>query len=382
MEPPSPLEISDLRLRLRALRGTAEESLTILNEIAALGYHAAPLVQDLIAAMRHVYFPAIPLVPIISKLKSADLLEAALGQSHAFLSGGFMGTVERCRLLKAGFLQFQQELLDQLFKDFQIDDPSNWEIIDALAEAGTALALETLRVIEYRVAARIPELGTELSRGDFVEQATKQLVRGEDLPLRKEFLEKVRRAIQRIGERPDPLPVASDQDRRTELPSASPAIPELLARLEDEHLEFKASLRWDPATSAVDEKLERRVLQTIAGFANGEGGTLLIGIDSGRNVVGLQNDYASLKGDRDLFERHLRQLLQTRAGKAATVLTVKTAFPQQGGKEICRVDVEAWSQPLFLKAGNREEFFVRSGNATVCLEGQELASYIQKRFVK
>jgi predicted HTH transcriptional regulator len=132
----------------------------------------------------------------------------------------------------------------------------------------------------------------------------------------------------------------------------------------------------------VEEKLERHVLKTIAGFANGKGGTLLIGIDADRKVVGLQNDYASLKGDSDLFERHLRQSLQTQVGKAVTVLKVRISFHEISGKEVCRVDVDASSEPLFFKAGNIEEFFVRSGNATIRMEGEQLVKYIRERFVK
>jgi hypothetical protein len=377
-ETPSPLEISDLRLRLRKLQRTSEESLEILNEIAALGHHAAPLVQDLIGAMRRVYFPSITLVPIIAKLKSIELLEAAIGQDQFGLN-----TFDKCILLKAGFLQFQQELLDELFGVFECDAESRRsEIVDALADAGTVSALETLRVIEYRTAARIPELSAELSSGDVVGQVATQLMRGENLPARKEFLERVRRTIRRIGERPDPLPVIGNQGLHNEHPDASLGIHELLARPEDEQLEFKAALRWDPAKATVDEKLQRRVLQTIAGFANGKGGTLLIGIDPERKVVGLQNDFASLKGDGDSFERHLRQLLQTQLGKAVTVLVVKTSLLEIDGKAICRVDVSASSKPLFAKTGNTEEFFVRSGNATIRLEGEELAKYIQQRFIK
>jgi hypothetical protein len=378
METPSPLEISDLRLRLRALHGTSEESLTILNEIATLGHNAAPLVPDLITAMQHVYFPPMQLVPIICKLKNADLLKAALGRDQCGLL-----SFDKCKLLKAGFLQFQASLIDELFRDFEnYGNPCTHEIVDALAEAGTSAALETLRVIEYRTSSRIPELNAELNREDVGKQAATQLMRGEFLPERVEFLQKVRHAIQRIGERPDPLPVPDEHELCTESPSVLLDTQGLLAQREHERLEFKAALRWDCSKGMVEEKLERHVLKTIAGFANGKGGTLLIGIDADRKVVGLQNDYASLKGDSDLFERHLRQSLQTQVGKAVTVLKVRISFHEISGKEVCRVDVDASSEPLFFKAGNIEEFFVRSGNATIRMEGEQLVKYIRERFVK
>lgn len=379
MEPPAPLEISDLRLRLRRLRKSSEEAIDILSEIASLGCHATPLITDLIAAMqRGVRFPSLSLVPIIAKLRHASLLEAALAQK----GGPWLGTFEKCELLQAGFVQFQQELLDELFGFFERDDePRRSAIVEALAQAGTASALETLRVVQYRTAARIPELRAELNSGDITERATSQVQRGESLRGRIEFLEKVRRAIEHVAQRPDPPPQIREQALPSNLPSPPPRnITELLTRAEDDQLEFKATLRWDRAKAAVEEELERRVLQTVAGFANAKGGTLLIGVDDDGRVVGLENDYTSLKGDRDSFERHLRQLLDEGLGKPETAHLVDTSFPSQDGKEICRVDVRASLKLLFLKHGNSKEFFVRSGNATKMFNNEETARYIQQRF--
>jgi Putative DNA-binding domain len=370
------LEISELRLRLRHLRSGSEETIPILKEIAELGHHAVPLVPDLIARMQDLAWYSIQLVPIIIKLKSAKLLEAVRGIS------GFL-LWDQCKLLEAGFLQFQEGLVDELYRGFQ-NDGNVWthSIADALAESGTSTALETMQVIEYRLAARVAELRAELNYGDFQEVSTKQMMRGEWLPVRTELLEKVRLAILRIKDRPDPLPVRQVNDELLVDPPPSPreSVTRLLARTEDATLEFKAALRWDPAKSAVDEKLEHRVLQTIAAFANGQGGTLLIGVDDARTVVGLQTDYDSLKGSRDQFERHLRNLIGARLDQATMALIVETSFHLVEGHEICRVDVAVSSRPLFLKDRGGEEFFVRNGNASTPLKGEAQARYIQERF--
>lgn len=378
---PSPLEISNLRLRLRGLRDSGsgwQELSSVLDEIAMMGQHAGPLIPELTAAIkRGVYIPTIPLVPIIARLKNAELLSAALEQKEGDWP---LSSFERCELLKAGFLQFQEQLLAELFQIFERDDePRRSAIVEALAVSGTASALEALRVIEFRTAARIPELGAELNTGGPATQSCHQLQRGENLDARKDFLAKVRHVIQQIGARPDPVFTPERLETNGGDFKRSGEIPDLLQREEDSELEFKAALRWDHVNKVTDPKLGRRVLLSVASFANAKGGTLLIGIDPQKNVVGLQNDYTSLKGDRDLFERHLRQLVE-RLGKSFPVTELCVSFHQVRGCEICRVTVNASTQPLFVKFDGEEEFWVRNGNANIQLKGQALAQYVQKRF--
>ncbi len=289
---------------------------------------------------------------------------------RAHARSGFFGPAHACR----------SNTLDELFKSFEQDDPGLSAILEALAFTGTAAALETLRVIEFRLASRVPELRAELACGDRSSAFVSQLMRGECLPAREEFLKQLRHAIQCIASRPEPLPMNVKENILAAASATPESISTLLSRMEDDKLEFKAALRWDPASKAIDEKLERRVLQTVAGFANAAGGTLLIGVNPDRKVIGLERDYASLKGDSDLFERHLRQLFQGQLGKAVTILNVKISFHEIGGMEICRVDVEPVSEPVFTKSSGREAFYVRNGNATVPLEGGELAKYLKRRF--
>ncbi len=379
---PSPLEISNLRLRLRGLRDSASQSQelsAILDEITQMGSHAEPLVPDLIGTMkRGVYMPTVWFVPIIANSKSSELLKAALEQN-----GGRwpLNTTERCVLMKAGFHQFQEGLAEELFQIFERDDePRRGEILDSLVEAGTASVLEVLRVIDYRTAARIPELNAELGSDGPLPAGIAQLSRGEHLEARKEFLTKVRHAIQLIEQRPDPVHEGLGSEKRPQTNPSCEPIAELLQRCEDSELEFKAALRWDHAKAAVEPKNEKRVLQTIAGFANANGGTLLIGVDPQKKIVGLENDYKSFKGDRDDFERHLRNLVGSRLDRVLSASGMEVFFHHQGEFEICRVVVKAASDPIFLTFGSEQEFWVRRGNANARLQLDDFTRYLQKRF--
>ena len=208
---PTSIQISDIRLRLRATKALSSEVNRLLDEIAEMGQFSQPLVPDLIAAMkRGVCFPPTPLVNIIAQLKSVELLDAALEQLEGEWS---LNTFDRCKLLIAGFLRFQDALLEELFQVFENDaEPRRSAIVEALSVSGTAVALETLRVIEYRTAARIPELISELRDGDRITQTRVMIERGDFIGVREQFLTKVRQAIQLISERPASENTAVDRD--------------------------------------------------------------------------------------------------------------------------------------------------------------------------
>ncbi len=59
----------------------------------------------------------------------------------------------------------------------------------------------------------------------------------------------------------------------------------LIARGESANLEFKSSFRWDLRENKLNRALEAVVLKTLAGYMNGNGGTLLIGVADDGSVV-------------------------------------------------------------------------------------------------
>jgi predicted HTH transcriptional regulator len=144
----------------------------------------------------------------------------------------------------------------------------------------------------------------------------------------------------------------------------------LIADGESDELEFKSSLRWDYKQGAVNKRLEEVVLKSVAAFANGQGGTLLLGIDDHGAALGLERDYATLGegADRDKFELHLRNLLSRSFGQSFTATKLHVSFPSVTGTEICQIDIAPAQQPLIIKTTDKsgyvsEKFYVRSGNS-------------------
>ena len=113
---------------------------------------------------------------------------------------------------------------------------------------------------------------------------------------------------------------------------------------------------------------------------NSEGGQLIIGVDDDGNILGLENDYNSLgNAGRDKFELHLNQLLMSKIGKEYLQFT-RITFEKIDGKDVCLVTVRPSTKPAYLKYDDKEEFYVRTGNATNAFTLSEATEYIKTRW--
>lgn len=153
-------------------------------------------------------------------------------------------------------------------------------------------------------------------------------------------------------------------------------------------LEFKSTMRWNLREARQDKKMEEIILKSIAAFNNSEGGKLLIGVADKGDILGLQDDYNTLKeGNKDHFELHLRNIVNNAYGKDFATTHMKVNFPIIEESEICEIDIKAGNKPLFLEVSNKngqklKKFFVRSGNSSQDLDIAETAEYVKRRFEK
>lgn len=153
----------------------------------------------------------------------------------------------------------------------------------------------------------------------------------------------------------------------------------LIRQGEGENLELKASIRWDYRNSCVHRELELPIVRSIAGFLNGGGGTLLIGVSDSGEVLGLEPDLATLRGrSHDAFERLILDLVAQRLGTASCAF-VHVLFQRVGDHDVCRVTVEPAPSPVFLRDGHGSHLLVRTGNATRELDAEETLRHVQGR---
>ncbi len=156
----------------------------------------------------------------------------------------------------------------------------------------------------------------------------------------------------------------------------------LIARGESSNLEFKSSFRWDLRENKLNRALEGVVLKTLAGYMNGNGGTLLIGVADDGKVLGLEQDYQTLKKpDRDGFEQVLMTAVATKLGGDACH-SVQTVFTSMEEKEVCRVIVTPAHRPVYLRDGENPKLYVRTGVSTRELNVQEAINYTSARWPK
>ncbi|MDE2924938.1 MAG: ATP-binding protein [Acidobacteriota bacterium] len=158
---------------------------------------------------------------------------------------------------------------------------------------------------------------------------------------------------------------------------------QLLDAGEGERVEFKASLRWNRRRKQLDKNLQSIVVKTLAGFLNGVGGTLLIGISDAGTAVGIADDIKTLppkRQNRDGFELHFWNLIVGQIGGAATAY-LEVTFHEVDGEDICQITVEPSNDPVYAKESqNQETLYLRTGNSTRALPISEAVKYVRTRW--
>lgn len=167
---------------------------------------------------------------------------------------------------------------------------------------------------------------------------------------------------------------------RTNFVREAPDVAELISAGENELLEFKSSFRWDLRENRINKNLEKATMKTIAAFLNSQGGNLVIGVDDGKNAVGLAGDYSTIsRPDSDGFENHFSHVFNNAIG-AEFRQFVRLTWSKINGKDCCLVSVFPAGKPAYLKTDGNEEFYIRTGNGTTSLKLSEASSYIDSRW--
>lgn len=151
---------------------------------------------------------------------------------------------------------------------------------------------------------------------------------------------------------------------------------ELIHNGENDHVEFKSTLRWNTYINKKDPAVEHAILKTIAAFLNADGGVLLIGVADNGNLLNLKFDQ---------FENHDRMLLHitTMVKNSLGSIFLKYidfSIETIDEQNLLRVDCKASNIPVYMKEGNNEHFYIRTGPATTNLKLSKIHTYITERF--
>lgn len=145
---------------------------------------------------------------------------------------------------------------------------------------------------------------------------------------------------------------------------------------ESEATEFKSTLRINLHTGEQDKRMETSALKTLAGFLNTNGGTLVIGVSDDGAPVGIEADKFP---NEDKMSLHLVNIVKERLGpQAMTVMHLH--FEDHDGARVLVIRCPRSRAPVFVKDGDIERFFVRTGPATTELTASQTQAFIKQRF--
>ena len=290
---------------------------------------------------------------LFSKIKVADLLDPSMHANRA--------AVERHHLFPKNFLSKQS--ITGIRDTNQI---ANY----ALVEWGDNADISDQAPADYLPSMKARFSQTELER----------MYRWHALPSNwehlnyKNFLEKRRELMAQIIAEGYATLIA--ENFQEEMEAMEFDLSKLVLSGESEAVEFKSTLRTNLHTGDKDPRMELAVLKTLAGFLNTNGGMLVIGLSDDGTPVGIQVDDFT---NEDKMSLHLVNIVKSRMGIQA-MTSLHTHFDDH---DDCRVMVTKCRKsptPIFLKDGDTERFYIRTGPSTTELSASQTQEYIKQRF--
>jgi predicted HTH transcriptional regulator len=151
---------------------------------------------------------------------------------------------------------------------------------------------------------------------------------------------------------------------------------QLVVQGESEAIEFKSTLRINLHTSNRDPRMELAVLKTLAGFLNTDGGTLIVGVSDDGTPVGVEVDGFP---NEDKMSLHLVNIVKSRMGPQA-MTAMHAHFEDFEDYRAMIVKCGKAAAPTFVRDGDIERFYIRTGPATTELTASQTQEYIKQRF--
>ncbi len=153
-------------------------------------------------------------------------------------------------------------------------------------------------------------------------------------------------------------------------------VSKLLNMGESETLEFKSTMRKNIKSNRFGKEIELAWLKGIVGFMNTNGGIVLLGVDDDANILGLEKD--EFEND-DHVLLHFKNLLNQHIGLEFSGF-INPIIGQIEEKTILAIECERANRPAFLRNKNTEDFYIRSGPASVKLRVSEVLKYVRDRY--
>ncbi len=143
-------------------------------------------------------------------------------------------------------------------------------------------------------------------------------------------------------------------------------------------IEFKSTVRTNLNTGKQGKEIELAWLKAVIAFLNMKGGTLLLGINDSGEIHGIQDDNFD-STDRCLL--HIKNLINQHIGAEFSGLITSTPVASEDNKVIM-LECSSANDPVFLRIGKNEEFYIRSGPSSVKLSLSQTVSFVLQNKTK
>lgn len=140
-------------------------------------------------------------------------------------------------------------------------------------------------------------------------------------------------------------------------------IEELINQGEHGKLEFKERF-----SSKKNEKISKGIIKTIAGFANTNGGELIIGITDDGETIGVEQEVQEA-GNHDKLELIIHNCVRNSLG-GDFGKNYRVTFEDFQNHTLCRIEVCKANKRVF--AFNTGDFYKRHGNQTIPYSPKEI----------
>lgn len=150
---------------------------------------------------------------------------------------------------------------------------------------------------------------------------------------------------------------------------------ELIAGGEGDRLEFKSTLRWNINADKPGKEVEISWLKTVVAYLNTDGGVLLVGVNDDGEVIGLDTDKFA---NDDKFMLHYNNLFKDHVGMEFASHVSSRIVPIAGQK-VFVIQCEQASDPVYLRHGKEEKYYVRMGPSSRALTTSQVVDHVSKR---
>lgn len=153
---------------------------------------------------------------------------------------------------------------------------------------------------------------------------------------------------------------------------------------ETENVEFKATVRCNLKTHKPGKEIEVAWLKSVVAFLNTDGGTIVLGVNDDGAVRGLAEDGFSTD---DHALRHVNNLIEQHIGGEAFAF-IRARIVNLGGdgmesgdgdSRVVVIRCRSLPSPAFLRVGQDEDFYIRSGPASRKLPPSRILTYLESR---